>query len=164
MAASTEVPCSPEFVKALLLGSFSYNIYYGCNFFPLTCFNLGKNVTFFYFKYTKTDIFCEIIFSRLLFVLTSEEWERDASPIFLHFFPLKSVYSLCFGFVWYTDAHNKMEIIGSIQALSYYCSNYKWIENFFANIKDRTSHISKKWVRADSSGSLDSLWCISILN
>jgi len=68
------------------------------------------------------------------------------------------------GFVQYTDAHNKMEIIGSVQAPSYYSSNYKWIENFFANIKDRTSHISKKWVRADSSGSLDSLWCISISN
>jgi len=59
------------------------------------------------------------------------------------------------------DSHNSVGVIGSVHALSYYCSNYKWIENFFTNIKDRTSHISKKWVRADSLGSPDSLWCIS---
>lgn len=158
MAAPTEVPCPPEFVKALLLGSFSYNIFYGCNFSPLSCFNLGKNVTFFYFKYTKADIFCELIFSISLFVLTSEDWRKNASPIFLFLFPLKFIYSLYFGFVWYTDSHNRVQVTDSVQALSYYRSNYKWIENLFAKIKDRPSHISKKRVRADSSGSLDSLW------
>lgn len=121
-------------------------------------------MTFFYFKYTKSDIFCELIFSRSLFVLTSEDWRKDASPISLLLFPLKFVHCLYFGFVWYTDSHNRVEVTDSVQALSYYHSNYKWIENLFANIKDRPSHLSKKWVRADSSGSPDSLWWISISN
>lgn len=163
MAASTGVPCSPEFVKALLLGSFSYNIYYGCNFFPLTCFNLGKMSHFSILNIQSLTFFFELIFSRSLFVLTLDKWGKDASPILLLFL-LKSIYSLYLGFMWYTDSHNRVEVIGGVQTLSYYCSNYKWIENFFANIKVRTSHTSEKWVRADSLGSLDSSWCISISN